>query len=120
MVSYSAAFGLENVIVMSQPGKKIEAPSWKGPLFATKHKTYETQHADMLKRIEAAGERFGQRLRDLRVSRGMTQIQLSDYAHLDRSYISDMERGVKEPALGTLVKLSITFNLTLAQLMEGV
>lgn len=80
--------------------KKIEPPSWKGR--------------------EAVSIRFGKRLHALRESRGLTQMQLAMNAGLDRSFISDMERGVKEPTISTLDVLAINFSLTLAEMMEGV
>ena len=40
--------------------------------------------------------RFGKRLRKLRKEKGWTQVQMADTLGIDRSYISDMERGKKE------------------------
>jgi transcriptional regulator with XRE-family HTH domain len=79
---------------------KYEAPSWKGR--------------------EVVSLRFGKRLHELRTERGMTQMQLAMRAGLDRSFISDIERGVKEPTISTLDLLSVTFNLTLSELLESV
>ena len=36
---------------------------------------------------------FGQRVREQRVARGLTQQELADRAGLHRSYIGDVERG---------------------------
>ena len=51
--------------------------------------------------------RFGKHLQELRTSRGITQMQLAMTSGLDRSFISDMERGVKEPAISTLEQIAI-------------
>ena len=39
------------------------------------------------------GVRFGSRLRELRKNRGWTQVRTAEELGIDRSYISDMERG---------------------------
>lgn len=64
--------------------------------------------------------RFGRRLAELRMSRGRTQSWLAEYSGLDRSFISDMERGVKAPTIETLEDISTAFNITMADLMKGV
>jgi transcriptional regulator with XRE-family HTH domain len=43
--------------------------------------------------------RFGHLLNRARTSRGATQMQLSQRSGLDRSFISDMERGLMERGL---------------------
>ena len=85
---------------MAQGSSKDVAPSWKGR--------------------KAVSIRFGDRLHQLREQRGYTQMQLAMIAGLDRSFISDMERGVKEPTISTLDLLAITFNLTLSELLDSV
>jgi DNA-binding XRE family transcriptional regulator len=77
-----------------------EAPSWKGR--------------------EPVRVRFGRRLHELRTSKGYTQMQLAMNAGLDRSFISDIERGVKEPTISTLDMLAVVFIMTLSEMFEGV
>ena len=79
---------------------KPVAPSWKG--------------------MEPVRKRFGKRLYELRSSKGYTQMQLAMQAGLDRSFISDIERGVKEPTVSTLDQIGTTFSMTLSELLEGV
>jgi transcriptional regulator with XRE-family HTH domain len=76
------------------------APSWKGR--------------------EPVANRFGKRLRELRTGRGYTQEKISEITGLARSFISEMENGKQEPTTTTLDLLSIAFNLTLSELLEGV
>lgn len=58
------------------------------------------------------------RLREMRESRGYTQMQLAMNASLDRSFLSDLERGVKEPTLTTLNMIATAFNMTLSELLD--
>src|SRR5215471_16450577 len=51
-------------------------------------------------------ENIGQRIRQLRESRGMTQSQLQSKSKVSRSYLSRIESGQMTPSLGTLEKIS--------------
>jgi transcriptional regulator with XRE-family HTH domain len=79
---------------------QLVAPTWEGP--------------------NLVSTRFGRRLRDLRLSSGMTQMQLAMAARRDRSFISDLERGVKEPTISTLESFAEIFKMTLSELLKGV
>jgi len=48
------------------------------------------------------GLRFFGRLRRLRLRKGWTQVVMAEKIGIDRSYISDMERGKKNVCLPTL------------------
>src|SRR5882762_4875920 len=51
-------------------------------------------------------ENIGQRIRQLRESRAMTQSQLQSRSKVSRSYLSRIESGQMTPSLGTLEKIS--------------
>ena len=51
-------------------------------------------------------ENIGQRILQLRESRGMTQSQLQARSRVSRSYLSRIESGQMTPSLGTLEKIS--------------
>jgi len=55
---------------------------------------------------EGINETFGKVIKQLREERGLSQQELADYSELDRSYISDMERGRYNPTLNTVYKLA--------------
>jgi transcriptional regulator with XRE-family HTH domain len=72
--------------------------------------------------VEATPERFanqetveniGQRIRQLRESRSMTQSQLQSRSKVSRSYLSRIESGQMTPSLGTLEKISEALNVGL-------
>ncbi len=62
--------------------------------------------------------RFGARLRDLRRQRGWTQLRLANQFGIDRTYISDVERGRKSISLPLLEVIAIGFDLSLSDLLK--
>ena len=59
------------------------------------------------------------RLRDLRRSRSMTQLQMAVLFGIDRSYISEIECGKKGVSLATLEVIAIGFGMPLSGLLES-
>jgi transcriptional regulator with XRE-family HTH domain len=49
---------------------------------------------------------FGQRLKQVRQDRGMTQEQLAEAAELHPTFISNVERGYRVPTVATLLRLA--------------
>jgi len=60
--------------------------------------------------------RFGKRLRQLREKRGWTQVEMADALGIDRSYISDMERGKKNVCLPTMEVFVQGFGISISKL----
>jgi transcriptional regulator with XRE-family HTH domain len=65
-------------------------------------------------------ERFAINLRKARKAKGISQEELGFRCDLHRTEISLLERGGREPRLGTIVKLSGSLDTTPEQLCEGV
>jgi transcriptional regulator with XRE-family HTH domain len=63
--------------------------------------------------------RFGRRLKALRKAKGWTQVQMADALGIDRSYISDMERGKKNICLPTLEIIALGFEMSMSKLISG-
>ncbi len=63
--------------------------------------------------------RFGLRLRELRRERNMTQLQMATDFGIDRSYISDVERGRKAISLQMLEVIALGFEISLSDLLRG-
>lgn len=63
---------------------------------------------------------FGQRIRDLRVSMGLSQEQLAALCDLDRTYISSIERGQRNVSLKNIATLAQALNVSLSELFENV
>ena len=49
---------------------------------------------------------FGRVIREMRLERGLSQEKLSELCNLDRSYVSEIERGEKTASIRTLVLIS--------------
>lgn len=63
---------------------------------------------------------FGLNLRAARESQKLTQEQLAEKATLDPTYISGIERGVRNPSLLSMVRLAGALGVELPSLCEGV
>jgi len=59
---------------------------------------------------------FGLRLKKLRMERGLSQEQLGLIAELDRTYISGIERGIRNVGLINIFRIARALNLLPAQL----
>jgi DNA polymerase V len=60
---------------------------------------------------------FGQVLKELRLQKGFSQEQLALESGLDRTFISMLERGIKNPTLSTVEKISKSLSVTMVQLL---
>ncbi len=63
---------------------------------------------------------FGRSVRVRREAKKLTQEALAEKADIDRTYISDVERGARNPALKIIVRLARALSVKPAELMEGV
>jgi len=65
-------------------------------------------------------ERFGQRVRELRKERGLSQEDLAEICGLDRTYISGIERGLRNLALRNIEILARAFNISISDLLKDI
>ncbi len=59
----------------------------------------------MTPKTASEGVIFGQRLRELRLARNLTQRQLAEGCASNSPFISNLERGVKVPSLTMILRL---------------
>ena len=59
-------------------------------------------------------------MRGIRDALGLTQEDLAETSGLDRSYIGGVERGERNPALNTILRLASTLGVTPATLFHGI
>ena len=65
-------------------------------------------------------QRFGDRIKELRLERGWTQEDLSEKAGVGRVFVSQLENGHKDVCLGVIEALADSFKVSIAELMRGV
>ncbi len=65
-------------------------------------------------------ENFGERVRNLRKSAGLSQEKLAEISDLHRTYISGVERGERNPSLLSLARIAQALGLPLEELFNGV
>ncbi len=65
-------------------------------------------------------EVFGKVLRELRETNKLSQEKLAEYCELDRTYISLLERGLRQPTITTIFKLAKALNVSPSRLIEKV
>ena len=63
---------------------------------------------------------FGQSLRYFRTNFKISQERLSQESGLDRSYISLLERGLRQPSLNTILQISKALNISSVELIKKV
>lgn len=62
-------------------------------------------------------EAFGQVIRELRKANQLSQEKLADLSTLDRSFISLLESGKKQPSLITIFQLAKALNISPSQVL---
>ncbi|MEK7559107.1 MAG: helix-turn-helix transcriptional regulator [Patescibacteria group bacterium] len=70
--------------------------------------------------LSATHKRFGQRIKELRKDREMTQEDLAFKVEVDRSYMGFVERGEKNPTLAKLIKIARSLNVSLSELFRSI
>jgi transcriptional regulator with XRE-family HTH domain len=63
---------------------------------------------------------FGIRLKKKREEHGFSQEQFAEICGFDRTYISMLETGKRNPSLVNLVKVSNALKISLSDLLEGI
>ena len=74
----------------------------------------------MEKGTEKLNEAFGAVLKELRTSAGLSQEKLALECGLDRTYISLLERGLRQPTLSTLFQLAETLEVQPSDIVASV
>lgn len=63
--------------------------------------------------------RIGKRIRDIRISKGVSQSQLAPMTSMTKSYMSEIEAGKKNLTLRTLQKIATSLGITLEDIFRG-
>jgi len=62
--------------------------------------------------------KVGLKIKELRIKQGLTQEKLSELTGIDRTYISDVERGLRNIAIVNLEKIANAFKVELWELLK--
>lgn len=63
---------------------------------------------------------LGHNLARLRLQAGLSQDQLAEKADLDRTHLSGIERGVRNPGIKVVIRLARALGVSVDQLCKGV
>lgn len=63
---------------------------------------------------------LGKRIVYLRKKRKLSSLELASIAEVNRNYLSDLERGQRNPTLKILRKIAIALNVDLSDLFAGI
>jgi transcriptional regulator with XRE-family HTH domain len=63
---------------------------------------------------------FGRNVARIRDAHGFSQDKLAEKADLDRTYVSGIERGVRNPGIKTVIRIAKALNVTVGELCKGV
>ncbi len=63
-------------------------------------------------------ERLARNLRSLRTERGWSQEALADEAGIHRTYVSDLERGARNPTITVVDKLASALGVSVGRLLD--
>ncbi|HEX9982176.1 MAG TPA: helix-turn-helix transcriptional regulator [Thermoanaerobaculia bacterium] len=69
------------------------------------------------KNVQPEGKLFGERLRAMRLKRGVTQQALAVAAEMSEAYISNMEHGFKVPSLTTIIRIAVALDCKVMDLV---
>jgi len=61
---------------------------------------------------------LGENVKSLRLSHGLSQEELAFRSELDRTYISQIERGVANPSVLVLIKISLILGVELGDMFK--
>jgi len=61
-------------------------------------------------------KQFGERVRNLRLAKGLSQEELAFRAGVHRTYLGGIERGERNPALKNIAEIAKALDVTLSEL----
>ncbi len=64
-------------------------------------------------------EKFGERVRELRLQKNMSQEKFALHIEMDRTYLASVESGKRNISLENISKIAVGFGITLEELFRG-
>ena len=78
---------------------------------------HETEQIERINSLQSA---FADVVRKLRVNKKLSQEEFAERSGLHRTYISDIERGVRNIAFSNIVRISEALEISVSKLMQMV
>jgi transcriptional regulator with XRE-family HTH domain len=69
---------------------------------------------------ESVAVRLGKRIKELRTTKGFTQVEMSAASGLGQAYLSRVEAGSKRVSIDSLESIAIALGVSLSELLKGV
>jgi transcriptional regulator with XRE-family HTH domain len=67
--------------------------------------------------MEEIKVKFGQRVKELRISKGYSQEKLAEISDLDRTYIPGIESGKRNVSIIVIEKIAKSFEMSVSELL---
>ncbi len=74
---------------------------------------------DSIGGVKSLTLRFGERLRVLRKEKSFSQEEFAHLCGFDRTYVSGIERGVRNPSLNAIGTLAVALGISVEELFRG-
>jgi transcriptional regulator with XRE-family HTH domain len=71
-----------------------------------------------MQQVGTVQKQFGDRVRDLRLAKGLSQEELAFRAGMHRTYLGGIERGERNPALKNISAIAQALGVTLSELFS--
>ena len=71
-----------------------------------------------IKKSKAISKKFGKNLKKIRLERKMSQGDIARALGVHRSYISGLERGVRNPTLANIERIAKALGINIQKLLE--
>jgi transcriptional regulator with XRE-family HTH domain len=68
--------------------------------------------------MKSLEEKFGDLLKELRSKKGLTQNEFAKRCSLDRTFISMLERGLRQPTITTLFKIAKVLDVSPSSIVK--
>lgn len=78
------------------------------------------QETDQIGRISALQSAFAEVVRKLRLNKRLSQEEFAERSGLHRTYISDIERGVRNIAFSNIVRICEALEISISKMMQMV
>lgn len=62
--------------------------------------------------------KFGNRIKELRIEKDLTQEQFAELSGLHKNYIGMVERGERNPSLKNIEVIALAFNISISEMMK--